>query len=72
MEYAERIAILGFAYHHLNMRRLKITTTKKDVIGTSRGFTATENTFLGSKYNRLGLGFQSSLELLRESPLFQD
>jgi hypothetical protein len=72
MSSAERIGILGFGYHQTNMRRLRLPLGRVPVIGTSRGFTGTEMQEIQLKHTGLALGFNSNLELLRNSPEFQE
>jgi hypothetical protein len=54
MQGAERIALLGFGYHSVNMRRLEPPLNKR-VFGTCYESTPEERTFLCQKYNGLSL-----------------
>jgi hypothetical protein len=45
MAEARRIAVMGFGYHPVNMRRLKIPLSEVPVFGTCFGFTDTEREY---------------------------
>jgi hypothetical protein len=74
MAKAERIGILGFGYHPVNMRRLHVPISTKKVWGTCYGFTAAESDYLrGYRYRGLNLAGSTDtiLDLLRNQPIFQ-
>jgi hypothetical protein len=74
MKVAKRIAILGFGYHPVNMRRLRLPVSDGKVWGTCYGFTGAEREFLmNSKYTGLKLLSTGAtvLDLLRNQFEFQ-
>src|SRR5207247_1581965 len=73
MSDARRIAILGFGYHHVNMKRLAVPTQKGYVWGTSLGLADAERIQLTTKYAELQLTHHGcgSLEWLRNISEFQ-
>jgi hypothetical protein len=74
MSQADRIGILGFGYHPVNMRRLQLPLGKTKVYGTSVGMTEAEKRHVMTRYPGLGLESRGSrnLEFLRETPDFQN
>jgi len=73
---AERILIMGFGYHDLNMERLKLHNTKagkaKKVFGSCLGFNENEQKRLKTKYPFLQLSELSNTEFLRNVLISED
>ncbi len=73
---AERILIMGFGYHDLNMKRLKLENTnaakKRKIYGSCLGFNEYEQVRLKNKYSFLKLKDLSNTEFLRNVLVSED
>jgi len=75
MDAAHNIFLLGFGYHHVNIRRLGLPLGKKPIIGTAYGLTDAEKTKITKDHFGLSLWPQAHhkvLDVLRHSEVFQD
>ncbi|PLX19966.1 MAG: hypothetical protein C0597_04750, partial [Marinilabiliales bacterium] len=73
---ADRILILGFGYHELNMQRLVLEKSKAarngSIYGSCMGFNSNEQKKLTNKYPFLKLFELNNLEFLREVMILDD
>jgi len=71
MTKATNIFLLGFGYHHINLKRLGLPLGSKLILGTALGFTPAEQQKVQADYRGLSLYLGNALDFLRNMTDFQ-
>jgi hypothetical protein len=75
LDSADNIYLLGFGYHYLNIKRLRLDILREPVHGSSYGLTKHECTLIRNKYNSIWLDREdhnyNNLEFIRNTVVFE-